>query len=134
MNNSEVSEGFFTTVEKLAILLKVRSMAVKDRQIHANWQARREAIDIDPNAQATYLNFPTYPTVNDVDVKKFCQTVNAQLSVYRGKKGVYSRSWIMDAAATMPGYLWWDQNGGSTPELQARVRAHLYTPHSPPPL
>jgi hypothetical protein len=75
-------------------------------------------IESDPLAQKTLTHYPVYPDSTDKEVQSFCAAANAQLSLYRGKKGIFARHWIMDAAKEMPAYLWWDQNGGSVPELQ----------------
>ena len=64
------------------------------------------------------------------NVKEFCKKVNSQLSLYRGKKGVFARDWIMEAAAETPSYMWWDQNGGSVPELQTVACLVLSQPAS----
>ena len=58
-------------------------------------------------------------------MKAFCTKVNAQLAIYRGKKGIFGREWIFDAAEQMPAYLWWDSYGGSVPELQYVARLVL---------
>lgn len=63
-------------------------------------------------------------------MKQFCVAVNAQLAIFRTKKGVYGREWVMDAAEKMPAYLWWDQNGSSTPQLQSVARMILAQPSS----
>ncbi|KAL1499821.1 hypothetical protein AB1Y20_012506 [Prymnesium parvum] len=70
------------------------------------------------------------PDTKSADVKQFCATVNAQLSLYRTKKGIFSREWIMESAEKMPAYLWWEQNGSSVPELQAVARLILAQPAS----
>ena len=56
--------------------------------------------------------------------------MNAQLAIYRGKKGIFAREWIFDAAEQMPAYLWWDSYGGSVPELQYVARMLLAQPGS----
>jgi hypothetical protein len=43
---------------------------------------------------------------------------------------MFGRAWIMESAKDMPAYLWWDQNGGSAPELQAFARMVLAQPAS----
>ena len=63
-------------------------------------------------------------------MKAFCTRVNTQLALYRGKKGIFSREWIFDAAEGMPAYLWWDQYGASVPDLQAIARSVLAQPGS----
>ena len=77
-------EGFNQTVEKLAILLKVRSEADKHE---AQWAKRRAAINADAAAQGKWDDYPTYPTDKDKDVKQFCATATSQLTLYRSKKG-----------------------------------------------
>ena len=52
-------------------------------------------------------------------VGQFCEKVNAQLTLYRTKKGTFAREWVMASAEKMPAYLWWDANGASCPELAA---------------
>ena len=124
-------QGFCDTLEKYAILLKVRSMEDEpDSPLQALWAKRKAMIKADPLSQKTMTNFPKYPDSSDPDVRDFCSRVNAQLSLYRGKKGVFARDWVMEAARTMPAYLWWDQNGSSVPELQAMARMVLAQPAS----
>ena len=107
-----------TTLEQVAILLKVRSMSENDPNLLKMWSKRKEMITLDPLTQKTLLDYPTYPDSADQDVKDFCATVNAQLTLYKGKKGIFARAWVMESARDMPAHLWWDQNGGSVPELQ----------------
>ena len=127
---AQVMEGFFETLERIAILFKVRTMAEDDPTIAEMWGRRKLMIEANPSKQATLENYPAYPTSDDSDVKQFCSAANEQLAMYRGKKGVFARSWIMDIAKAMPAYLWWDQNGGSVPELQAFARMILTQPAS----
>ena len=87
-------------------------------------------IEIDPLKQQTFDDYPTYPTSEDPDVQAFCAAANSQLAMYKGKKGIFARPWIMDFARNMPAHLWWDQNGGSVPELQAFARMVLAQPAS----
>ena len=126
----EVQEGLNATLEKIAILLKVRKLAAADDGWSKQWEARKLAIEADPKAQATMDNFPKYPTAKDTDIAGFCTKVTNQLALYRSKKGAFARGWIMDAAKEMPAYLWWDQHGGSVPELQAFARLVLAQPAS----
>ena len=63
--------------------------------------------------------------MKDDNVKAICSAANSQLALYRGKKGMFSRAWILEAAEKMPAYLWWDQNGSSVPQLQAMARMIL---------
>lgn len=60
----------------------------------------------------------------------FCQAVNSQLSLYRAKKGVFARDWVMQSARTQPAYMWWDANGSSCTELQYVARLVLAQPAS----
>ena len=117
-SNEEVTSGFINIVEKIVIL-----KAVRDNLPAYFWKlkARCVALGDDPPKLATYEAFPTYPTVKDSVVSTFCQApqaVDSQLIQYRGKKGVFSRDWVMASARTMPAYLWWDANGASCVELQ----------------
>ena len=43
---------------------------------------------------------------------------------------MFDREWIMNEAKNMPAYLWWDQNGGCVPELQAVACIVLAQPAS----
>ena len=114
-------EGFNNTTEKLAILFKVRSEGEKYKD---SWATRKAAIEADPKAQATWTDFPTYPTAKDSDVEEFCMKVSSQLSIYRGKKGIFAREWVMKSAKETPSYMWWDTHGGSVPERVASCCAH----------
>ena len=80
--------------------------------------------------QKTMQNFPAYPDSDSLSVKQFAVKVNAQLAMYRGKKGTFSRAWVMEAAKEMPAYLWWDMYGSSCPELQQFSRLVLAQPGS----
>ena len=124
-------EGFMQTLEKIAILLKVRELAKDDdKGFPALWRKRCAAIKADPMAQKSGADFPKYPDAQDPDVKKFCAAANAQVALYRGRKGTFSRDWIMESAKNVPAYLWWEQNGGSVPELQAVACIVLAQPAS----
>lgn len=154
--NEEVMAGFMNTVEKIGILLEVRKQEEKYTE---QWKKRRDLIHSDPKkqvclnclnqtavelvlmcdlsrvcsivcSQKSFDHYPKYPGVESKPVKEFAVKVNAQLSLYKNKKGVFSRSWVFDAAAEMPAYLWWDANGASTPELQAFARIVLAQPAS----
>lgn len=87
-------------------------------------------ISADKAKQQTSEHYPQYPNSKDLKVKKFCAAANSQLAIYGGKKGIFSREWILEAAQSMPAYLWWDQNGASVPELQAIARMVLAQPAS----
>lgn len=114
-HDPEIMEGFMDTVEKIALLLEVRKE--KDKY-QADWQARKQMIAKDPAAQKTWDNHPKYPTASSPNVKEFCANVYSQLALYRAKKGIFARPWVFQAAQHMPAYLWWDQYGASTPQLQ----------------
>lgn len=74
-------------------------------------------------AQMTMEKYPDYPSVNSSrEVKEFAIEVNSQLALYRGKKGIFARSWVCDAAASMPAYMWWDNYGSNAPHLQECAR------------
>lgn len=130
-SNEEVVEGFYETLEKIAILLKVKIMHYEDPNCFTQlWLARSAAIVADKIPQKSDDNLPSYPDKDDEDVKEFCASVNAQLALYKKRCGIFARTWILDSAKTMPAYLWWDQNGGSTPELQVLARMVLAQPAS----
>lgn len=117
--NEEVMEGFLDVVEKLSILVKVRQLHATDpKKYQVQWEKRSCLIVADPIKQQTYEDYPLYPTCEDPEVKEFLKAVNAQLIMYKTKKGIFARSWVLEAAETMPAYLWWQQYGASTPELQ----------------
>jgi hypothetical protein len=131
----EVQEGLNETLEKIAILLKVRQLAAAedkddDGSFAKLWAMRKMAIDADPAAQSTTTNFPKYPTAKDKDVLEFCTKVSSQLVLYRSRKGAFGREFVMNSAEVMPAYLWWDQHGGGVPELQAFARLVLAQPAS----
>lgn len=81
-------------------------------------------------SQKTLTHYPKYFNKESESVKRFATAVMGQLSLYKGKKGMYSRSWVFDSAETMPAYLWWDMHGSSTPELQSVARMVLAQPAS----
>ena len=124
-SNEEVTEGFMNTMERIGILRKVRSSDYADA-----WKQRVAFIGNDPSHLASYDAFPDYPDAKDPDVKSFCEKVNAQLVLYRTKKGVFSREWVMESARNQPAYLWWDATGASAPELQYMARLVLAQPAS----
>lgn len=45
--------------------------------------------------QETMEHYPKYPDADSPAVKEFAVKVNAQLSVYRGKKGAFARAWVI---------------------------------------
>ena len=99
-------EGLNTTLEKIAILLKVRQLAAaNDVSFAKKWAARKLAIEQDPTELSRWANFPTYPTAKDKDVGEFCTKVTSQLALYQSKKGAFARDWVMAAATGMPSYL-----------------------------
>ena len=113
--NEEIMQGFLDTVERISILLAVRR---RQKDYEEAWAKRKELIANDPKKFKVYDHYPKYPTVADKEVQEFAIAVNAQLVLYRGKKGMFARDWVMKSAETMPAHLWWDQYGASTPELQ----------------
>lgn len=129
-SNEEVVSGFMTTLERLAILFEVRALQKKDGRFTKSWEERAQLIKDDPMKQKTWQSYPKYPSVETAAVKQYCATVNSQLTLYHGKKGVFARSWVMESAEKMPAHLWWDQNGASVPELQAVARMILAQPAS----
>lgn len=128
--NSEVMEGFMNTVEKLAILIEVRRREEESTAFSAKWKQRRDLIAGDCSQQATWTHYPTYPTLKDAAVTAFCSKVNAQLVNYRNSNGIFSRDYIMAAAADMPAHHWWDAHGSSVPELQSVACMILAQPGS----
>jgi len=134
-NNEEVMEGFYDVVEKIGILKEVRRIIAQKESAASDdltkkWEARRAMIVADPSRQKTWDHFPMYPTVESANVSSFCKTVSGQLALYRGRKGCFARAWVMQAADSMPAYLWWDQHGSSVAELQLVSRIILATPAS----
>ena len=129
-SNEEVMEGFIETLEKVAILLKVRQLQKEDGRFTQQWAVRAKAISADPFAQKQWTDYPDYPDAKDPDVKKFCASASAQLTIYRNRKGMFARDWVMETAKEMPAYLWWDQNGATVPELQCVARMVLAQPAS----
>jgi hypothetical protein len=129
--NADIMEGFMTTLERLAILFEVRRLEALDGRFSASWAARAKAIEADPMAGREWTDYPTgYPNTDTPAVKAFCSKANAQLVMYRSKKGIFGRAWVMDSAKEMPAYLWWDANGASVPELQAVACIVLAQPAS----
>lgn len=127
----EVMTGFFNTVEKIAVLLELRSqLQAAPEKYDDMWKRRRNLIVSDPSKQTTYDHYPKYPTTDNQTVKDFAAKVNSQLAIYKNKKGIFSRSWVIESAESMPAYLWWDNNAASTPELQTVARLVLAQPSS----
>ena len=128
--NKEVMDGLLNTVEKLAILFVTRDLQKHDGRYTNDWKERAKLIEADKKNQSTYEHYPKYPDKRDAKVKAFCTKVNGQLALYRGKKGIFAREWIFDAAQEMPAYLWWDQYGASVPELKSVASMVLAQPGS----
>lgn len=124
-SNEEVVTGFMNTVEKIGILL-----AVREGDFTEAWKKRVEYLGNDPQKQASWECYPTYPTNSSASVKSFCCRVNQQLTLYRAKKGVFSRDWVMEEAQGEPAYLWWSANGASASELQTVACLVLSQPAS----
>jgi hypothetical protein len=126
-DNEEVTSGFFNMTEKIGILRCVREQITK---FEPQWKERVAFINNNPANLASVDKFPTYPTSVEPTVAVFCQKVNEQVTLYRAKKGMFSRAWVMAAAEQQPAYLWWDANGASCPELQSMARLVLSQPAS----
>lgn len=94
------------------------------------WKQRAELITKDHKKQRTFELYPEYPTTSSEEVKNFCGKVMSQLTFFRNKRGIFARDYIMDAAASMPAYLWWDAHGGSCTELATVARLVLSQPGS----
>ena len=126
----EVMSGFQSTMHKLAILMKVRKLQSEQEPHYTKiWAERLKDIRADPSKQLK--NYPIYPDAStDADVRDFCSAANAQLCLYRGKKGAFAWPWVFPSAKDMPAYMWWDQNGASVPELQIVARMVLAQPAS----
>ena len=121
----EVIEGFMDTVEKIGILLEVRT-----KDFTNSWTKRKEIIDGDYKKQKTLEHYPSYPDANSAFVKQFAIKVTEQLAVYKSAKGTFARSWAFEAAKNMPAAEWWAMYGGSTPELQTLACLILSQPAS----
>ena len=126
-SNTEVVTGFMNVAEKIGILRIIRAEVDKWSPL---WEARLAFLGDDPSRLKSYEAYPTYPTIDDSGVSAFCQKVNEQLTIYRGRKGTFARKWVMDSAAQQPAYLWWDANGATVPELQFMARLVLAQPAS----
>ena len=127
-SSEEVMKGFVETLEKIAILLKVRKMEEEGKAFKDIWAQRATAIAADPTK--LLQDYPAYPTPSDADVKQFCSAAHGQLSQYRGKKGLFGRPWLLESAKNLPAYMWWDQSGSCVPELQIVARMVLAQPAS----
>eukprot|EP00327_Prymnesium_parvum_P011180 CAMPEP_0184379154 /NCGR_PEP_ID=MMETSP0007-20130409/3597_1 /TAXON_ID=97485 /ORGANISM="Prymnesium parvum, Strain Texoma1" /LENGTH=116 /DNA_ID=CAMNT_0026723675 /DNA_START=354 /DNA_END=700 /DNA_ORIENTATION=+ len=95
-----------------------------------NWKKRAEIIAKNKKEQQTYNHYPKYPMKTDANVMDFCSKVSAEHSLFRTKKGIFGREWILQSAEKMPAYLWWHQHGGSVPHLQIVSRLVLSQPGS----
>lgn len=94
------------------------------------WKERAKLLKEDKRKQRTYGSCPEYPDNKCPAVVAFASTANAQLALYRSKKGVFARESVMHSAQMMPAYLWWDLNGGTVKELQTIARLVLAQPAS----
>jgi hypothetical protein len=126
-SNSEVTDGFHNTVEKIGILREVRQQL---DSYSPKWAERLEFIGSDPARLTQYDKWPGYPDSSNAAVGVFCENVNAQLALYRAKKGTFARAWVMNSAEKHPAYFWWDSNGASCPDLQYVARLVLAQPAS----
>lgn len=130
-SNEEVMEGFLATLQKIGILVETRRrVQANNSNIAESWKLRAKMILDDPQSQDTWTHFPDYPKPNDPAVKEFCANANAQLAMYRSKKGTFSYEWVFDSAKSQPAYLWWSLNGSSVPELQQVACLVLSCPSS----
>ena len=125
--NEEVTTGFMNIVEKIGILKVVRE---KLETFDKAFKARYDFLGDDPSKLASFDAFPTYPTSETDTVQAFCVKVSSQLALYRGKKGIFGRTWVMQGARNIPAYLWWDSNGSSCVDLQYVARMVLAQPAS----
>lgn len=132
MSNAEVSRGFNDTLEMIGILIEARRIQqeTSGAAYKENWTARKQMIDKDKVAQGLWDQYPSYPTASTPAVKAFCKAVKTQYTFYKQKKGDYARDWILESAQSMPAYAWWEQNGGSTPQLQKFAMLVLAQPSS----
>ncbi|KAL1503736.1 hypothetical protein AB1Y20_012207 [Prymnesium parvum] len=129
-SNEEVVAGFMNVAEKIGILREVRRQLRERDEYAKQFKKRAEAIGDDPTKLSTYDAYPTYPSTADEAVSSFCAKVNMQLALYRTKKGIFARQWVVDSATTQPAYMWWDANGASCVELQYMARLVLSQPAS----
>ena len=129
-SNKEVTEGFMKTLEKIAVLIEARRMEEKSAELSKLWKLRTELIVKDPNAWKNYEHYPKYPTKDTPAVKLWCRAVSQQLHMYRDRKGIFSSTWVFEAAETMPAAAWWDTYGACVPELRAFAMLLLSQPSS----
>lgn len=92
------------TVERLAVLFEVRTHQVKE--FEGLWSKRCDLIVKNPLKQKSMEHFPTYPGTSHQSVSGFLIQVNSQLALYRGKKGMFARPYVFEAAKKMPAYMW----------------------------
>jgi hypothetical protein len=126
-SNAEVMTGFLNTVERIGILKEVRKKKAAYEDI---WKKRRGLISANPKKLDTYEFYPDYPKSDHPEVKAFGSKVGSQLALYRNKKGITGRPSVVLSDQAMPAYLWWDQNGSTTKELQTVARIVLAQPAS----
>lgn len=87
----EVMSGFMTVLERFGILFEVRHRYAEDpKKYQELWDARAKRIAADPSSQQTWEGFPSYPDEKDSAVKAFCARAHSQLSLYCGRKGIFS--------------------------------------------
>ena len=95
------------------------------------WQKRAAAIAKDKMTIKSWDNYPSYPSETSPAVKSYCAKVSGQLALWKGRKGAnFGRDWVLEVAEDMPAYLWWDNHGSGTPELQTIARLVLAQPAS----
>lgn len=97
---------FMDATEKIGILLATRADVAKG----VYKLKPTQGADTRGNGRV-----PKFPTVKDPRVKEICRRVNEQLPIYRGRKGIFAREYLIDAAEKMPSHLWWEQYGSSMP-------------------
>lgn len=130
-SNEEVTEGFMTTVEKIAILRMVREQC--EVKYLAAWKERSAAIGEDPAKLTSYDKFPVYPTTKDKDVKAF--------SLRNGQPAAHSHS-TAPRRASFHGSGLWTQHAacpltcGETRMARVALNSSMWPGwclHSPPP-
>ena len=128
--NSEVTQGYIATLEKIGILMEVRRREGASQELAAKWKLRCKFINEDPKNWKTYENYPDYPSSTTPSVKAYCKKVSEQLVMYRQRKGLFAHDWVFEAAETMPASAWWETYGATTPELQSFALLLLSQPSS----
>lgn len=119
-SNEEVMLDFLDATEKIGML-----MAVKEDVANGKYKLAKDNLERGSDGKPT-----CFPTVRDPRVQQFCTKVNAQLSLYRGKKGIFDREYVFAASAGMPSHLWWEQYGCTVPQLQSMAMLVLSQPGS----